>query len=140
MNLLFSCKIPVQSHAILKNSKQIRRTRAGKTFLTSSTKAIKAKNDLVHTLKALRSRNQLQTISEPVIMKCTFVFDNYYTKKGHISKNLPDISNLYQLPEDCLEAAGIIENDRLIDGHDGSRRKPGNENLLIIELYSVENN
>jgi len=36
--------------------------------------------------------------------------------------NIPDASNLYQLPEDLLEAAGILEDDRQVESHDGSRR------------------
>ena len=38
------------------------------------------------------------------------------------SETIPDASNLYQLPEDLLEAAGILENDRQVESHDGSRR------------------
>ena len=41
-------------------------------------------------------------------------------KRGN--DNLPDASNLYQMPEDLLESAGVLENDRQIDSHDGSRR------------------
>lgn len=36
--------------------------------------------------------------------------------------HLPDASNLYQLPEDMLEAAGVIVDDRQIESHDGSAR------------------
>jgi len=35
---------------------------------------------------------------------------------------IPDASNLYQLPEDLLQAAGILLDDRQIESHDGSRR------------------
>lgn len=41
--------------------------------------------------------------------------------KGHERKTNPDLSNLYQLPEDCLQSSGIIDNDRLIKAHDWSR-------------------
>lgn len=34
----------------------------------------------------------------------------------------PDLSNLYQLPEDVLQRVGIIEDDQQIWSHDGSRR------------------
>jgi len=36
--------------------------------------------------------------------------------------NEPDLSNLYQLPEDVMQKAGIIEDDQQIESHDGSRR------------------
>lgn len=38
------------------------------------------------------------------------------------SDNLPDASNLYQMPEDLLQACKILDNDRQIQHHDGSRR------------------
>lgn len=50
-------------------------------------------------------------------MRCTF-FGAWAEDSG----NLPDLSNLYQMPEDLLQYAGVIEDDRLIAGHDGSRR------------------
>ena len=37
------------------------------------------------------------------------------------SKSRADLSNLYQGPEDWLEGAGVIANDRQIRSHDGSR-------------------
>lgn len=39
-----------------------------------------------------------------------------------------DLSNLYQGPEDALQAAGILKNDEVIAGHDGSRRHYGVDN------------
>lgn len=33
-----------------------------------------------------------------------------------------DLSNLYEFAQDALQAAGIIENDCLIESHDGSRK------------------
>jgi Holliday junction resolvase RusA-like endonuclease len=36
--------------------------------------------------------------------------------------NLPDASNLYQVVEDILESAGVLEDDRQIESHDGSAR------------------
>ena len=42
-----------------------------------------------------------------------------------------DLSNLYQGPEDALQAAGILKNDKFIAGHDGSRRHPGIDNPHI---------
>ena len=37
-------------------------------------------------------------------------------------ENNPDASNLYQAPEDVLEAAGVLVDDGLVESHDGSRR------------------
>jgi Holliday junction resolvase RusA-like endonuclease len=38
------------------------------------------------------------------------------------SENIPDASNLLQLPEDALQAAGVLADDRQVESHDGSRR------------------
>ena len=52
-------------------------------------------------------------IVDPVWVKFLFFI------KGH---RKIDLSNLYQGAEDALVKAGILENDDLIDSHDGSRR------------------
>jgi len=43
---------------------------------------------------------------------------HFYLRRAHVA----DISNLYQAPEDWMEAAGVYTNDGLICHHDGSRR------------------
>jgi len=58
-------------------------------------------------------------IAEPVLVKMHFFL------KG---KRKIDLSNLYQGPEDALQAAGILQNDEVIAGHDGSRRHYGVDN------------
>lgn len=64
-----------------------------------------------------------------------FIMDNYYNKDGSRNKNIADLSNLIELPQDCLQAAEIIANDGQIDSLDGSERIHGIQNLLIIEIY-----
>lgn len=58
-------------------------------------------------------------IAEQVLVEFNFFL------KGH---RRIDLSNLYQGPEDALQAAGILANDELIAGHDGSRRYYGSDN------------
>ena len=54
------------------------------------------------------------------MVKATFlIFGTWSTNEV-----MPDLSNLYQAPEDALQAAGVLADDRLIDSHDGSRRVP----------------
>jgi Holliday junction resolvase RusA-like endonuclease len=67
-----------------------------------------------------------------------FFFLDYYTKTGERRRTLPDLSNLYEMPQDCLQTAGIIDNDTDIISHDGSRRLPGVENRLEILIYEVD--
>lgn len=45
-----------------------------------------------------------------------------------------DLSNLYEFPQDVLQKAGIIENDCLIESHDGSRKLYDKENPRT-EIY-----
>lgn len=61
-------------------------------------------------------------IAELVLVKFHFFI------KGH---RRIDLSNLYQGPEDALQAAGILKNDEFIAGHDGSRRHYGVDNPHI---------
>ena len=51
------------------------------------------------------------------------------------ARQKPDLSNLYEAPQDAMEVAGIISNDYWIVSHDGSRRLRDSKNPRIeIEL------
>ena len=63
-----------------------------------------------------------EPITEPVLVEFHFFIKGFREI---------DLSNLYQGPEDALEAAGILHNDKVIAGHDGSRRHPGVSNPHI---------
>lgn len=63
-----------------------------------------------------------EPITEPVLIEFHFFI------KGH---RKIDLSNLYQGPEDALQAAGILNNDEVIAGHDRSRRHYGVDNPHI---------
>lgn len=54
----------------------------------------------------------------------------FYRKTRHVV----DLSNLYEFPQDVLQSAGIIENDALIESHDGSRKYYDPENPRT-EIY-----
>jgi len=141
--ILFSCKFVVPSHSVKKNGKQISFNKStGKRFLRSNDKALFYEKWLTQKLMCEKLKQRIDTINEPVILKLQFYFpeSKYYTKKNIVSKNLADISNLYESPQDALQKAGIIENDRLVEGHDGSRRIPIKDNAYYLEItiYSVE--
>lgn len=108
------CVNECEGHVVKKNNRPIWNGRPGK-----SKRLQEAEQFLYLKLSALRT----QTITD--YMQATFVFyypyDKIYTKKGTVSKLLADLSNLYELPQDQLTKAGIIEDDRLIQSHDGSR-------------------
>lgn len=136
--LLFSCKIVLPSFAVKKNNKQILVNRAtGKRFIASSTKAQHLENALVTALIKERLKKRLDTITCEVVVKFEFFYPMtvYYTKQGKLSNRVADLSNLYQAPEDALQKAKILENDKLISGHDGSRRIPWNDNNYSMTVF-----
>ena len=99
---------------ILKNNKDIARNRkTGVPFIKSSERVDAYKPMALLELKQQRQR----MVMDPINVKMLF-----YGAWKRGNGDVPDLSNLYQMPEDLLEQAGIIRNDRLIESHDGSRR------------------
>lgn len=146
MKTLFYARIPLEYHAVKKNNRQIMRNRkTGKMFIGKSERLGAAERDIVDFLHTAKQYNCIDekkypiTIPVQVTLKFYFHKNSFFTKKGTINKKLPDLSNLYQLPEDCLQKAGIIFDDHLICSHDGSRRLPHpNRTYLEIEVFSYE--
>lgn len=135
-DVLFHAYIPLASHCVKKNSRPIfRNQKTGRVFLGKSPALHSAEETIVTHFKSIKNRcHLLEPIKDPVWMMALFKFshEQFYTKKGLISKNLPDQSNLYQLPEDCLQQAGVIVDDGQIYSHDWSRRLPWHETALEI--------
>lgn len=137
--LLAHFDIEIEKHVVKKNNRPIWRGRIGKS------KELIFAEDFLR--RAFRTQANHQEITEPltgpiwVIMHFYFTTDRYYIKQskrkedanGKIrSRKLPDLSNLYELPQDCLQAAGIILDDNLIESHDLSRRLVGENNRLEV--------
>lgn len=136
---LFSCLIRVPRHSSKKNEKT-HGVRNGKIFIRKTEAAAHVESVLLCELRRTKYANRIfEPLTKDLHAKFTFYFPKtvYFTKKGQRSKKIPDLSNLYMLPEDCLQKVGIIENDTLIESHDGSRRESieGREYFLRIELY-----
>ena len=135
-DLIFAAQIQVNSHVVKKNSRPIlhnRRTRKpfiGKSSILSASEAV-----LTAELRSIANKLKLYSpFTGDVHAMFIFQFNDYYTKDGVRRRNLPDLSNLIELPQDCLQRAGIIDNDTQIVSLDGSRRVPGVTNQLIIVL------
>lgn len=133
--IIFKASLKVHRHYVLKNNKQIvfnRKTR--RPFIKSSNEVVEAKEYLVNIFRSIHEGRP--PISQYVNLKCLFYFpqDVFFNKKKERSKKVADISNLYQIVEDALEEAGVIENDRLIESHNGSLRLQCNEFKLEVEL------
>lgn len=130
MKLLAKFIIDGKPH-IKKNSRVIMRNfRTGKPFLGKSTKLRNAEKFTTLSIRSQKNQQKLKKIDFEIIVKFSFYLP---------TKRLPDLSNLYQLYEDCLEKAGVIENDKLIAGHDGSRRYLDRERPRIeIEIFKLK--
>lgn len=74
--------------------------------------------------------NDRPAIDKAVHVRLTFWFLNHSGE--------PDLSNCYQGPEDALQKAGVIENDKLIRSHDGSRKRFGRQPCVEIEVYEYK--
>jgi Holliday junction resolvase RusA-like endonuclease len=142
-NVLFKCLIKINRHGIKKNSKQIfMNKKTGARFIASSNNAKVAENWLLARLQVEKLKQKIDLpIDCDINAKFVFYFPKsvYYTKKGLRSKTLSDLSNLYELPQDCLQKINIILNDTLICSHDGSRREPieGSDYFLEITLSTL---
>lgn len=138
---LFYCKIAVPKHGIKKNGRTIFKTRGSNRSFIGKSKDLQALEKLLALFfTSAKNRYGLKApINVPVHAKFIFHMNTLFTKKKMLAKNGPDLSNLYQLPEDVMQAVGIIENDNLIFSHDGSRKKDCIDNILEIWLYEFDN-
>lgn len=136
--LLATFRLEVQSHVTKKNGRPVI-IRNGKPAIGKSNALVCAERHLTLHLKDQANRQGLfRPLNVPIWAVFHFYFphDKFYTLNGQISRNLPDLSNLYELPQDCLQKANIIANDSLIHSHDLSRRLPGDKYVLEIFLLA----
>lgn len=144
--ILFQAYFRCLRHSSRKNEKKIHRT-ASRSWIGSSEKATECEK---WTLRALHIERLKQRLDKPIDCDINAQFILYFpktiynTKKNVRSKSIGDLSNLIQGPEDCLQIAKIIENDTLVCGYDGSRRKyiDGSDYFIKIVLtkYEAEEN
>ena len=136
MKILFDCKLQVESHLILKNSKSIYFNKCtGKRFITTSDKKKLEQLRLISLIRTEMFKQKcLMPINLPVAVSFIFAYPKhvYYTKRGTVSLKIGDLSNLVQGPEDAMQKAGLLSNDALIYSLDGSRRVPGDGYSLTI--------
>lgn len=132
----FKVSFPVEYHVSKKNNRPIF-GRGEKKWIGKSDRLKKAEAFLTLIFKSVVARSSTAPLKGDIHATFRFYFKDYFTKDGHRSKRLPDLSNLIQLPEDCLQTAGVIENDTDIVSLDGSGRFPGDDNRLEIELRVI---
>lgn len=134
--ILFYAKIDVEQHGIKKNNRPIfRNKRTGKSFLGKSSRFKGLESNLVLELQSLRNKYQItEPIKGALWAMLLFGCKDFYTSRGTVSRGIGDLSNLIELPQDALQAAGIIENDAQIYSLDLSRRFPADTNYIEIFL------
>lgn len=146
--LLFHFSVPVGRHMIKKNGREIHVNRAtGRMFPGKSDDLMVMEKKLIWNMKNQALRQKLYSpIKEPVwaIFHFYFKHDDYFAKpkrkadEPRMKMTIGDLTNLIQLPEDCLQSAGIIENDALICSLDLSRRIVGDETKLEIFILRMD--
>lgn len=139
--VLFECYFEVPRHSSKKNEKVSRFNRkTGKGFIGKSSKAKFAEDWMLKRLMIEKLKSRVETITQYINAEFTFYFPEsvYFTKAGPRSKKTPDISNLYELPQDCLQSVGIIENDTLIESHCNSLRSPMDGTKYFIRIRLSE--
>lgn len=134
--ILFECMIETNGHGILKNNKQIFRTKSGRSFISSSDRAKSAQEFLLTKLRIEKLRKRIDTITCDLNASFHFIYPKsvYFTKKGHRSNKVADMDNLLQLPFDCLQKSGIISNDSQICSLDGSSRGWFDDNKYYLTI------
>lgn len=123
--------VDVDAHVSKKNSRPIFR-RGAHFAIGKSQRLVSAEITLEEHFGNL-VRMGCHTFSEPVAVTFWFEFDRAWaiTKRTkELRKTMPDLSNLYELPQDCMQAAGLLKNDGLIRSHDGSRIVIGDAHRL----------
>ena len=83
-----------------------------------------------HIKMAMGLSSLVFPIKEPINLCVRFYFKDRQAE--------PDLSNLYHGVEDMLQSCGVIENDKLIVSHDGSRKIFGEEAKTEIEIWRFE--
>jgi Holliday junction resolvase RusA-like endonuclease len=93
-----------------KNNQQVRRA-GGRTFVTASDRALAWKDAAQAHIRAQwdRKKHPAATLWLTVVT---------YLDGGHSI----DLDNLYGAPQDVLQRVGVIEDDKYVECHDGSRR------------------
>ena len=136
---IFRARFEVHSHVSKKNNRPIHKNmRTGKVFLGKGRHLQDAERIMVMHIERAKSAYPPGPIVEDVHCCFRFYFNDYYTKEVERRKNMPDLSNLFELPQDVLQKCGVIKNDSQIVSLDGSRRLPGVQNIIEIWIWKAE--
>lgn len=140
---LYHAYIRLDKHTVKKNSRPIFRNRStGRAFIGKSQGLHSAEAHLISEFRrAILRKPNFKEIDQPIW--CVFLFyfkaNDFVVKqgprRGRLSQRIPDLSNLVELPADCLTKAGIISDDHLICSLDLSRRLPAEHCALEVFIF-----
>lgn len=132
MEPLFRCVIPTRCR-VKKNSQKVVSVRTSAGYTKRKVNTPQYMRWRAEALPAIiRARGvAFDAIDFPVNIAFKFYF------KDH--QNEPDLSALIEGPQDELQTCGILTNDKLVYGYDGSRKIFGDKNeRTVIEIYRLE--
>jgi len=146
--LVFHCAFEVSNHTSLKNPKVIRQS-GSRRYIASSSKVLSLKREVTALIMQAARKSvygsitpYLTNINFPVRAEIKLIFpeSRLITLKKTLNKKCGDLSNLYQMSEDCLTHAGVLEDDCWIKDHSGSQImiSPDNKYYLDISLYKIK--
>lgn len=138
--VLFHGKFEVPKHIVKKNRRPVfRNKRTGRAFIGKSSELKNAESYLLLQLQSLRNNHKItKPLNGALWCVLLFKYKDFYTARGTVSRHVGDLSNLLELPADCLQEAGIIENDAQIHSFDLSRRLPFDKNELEIFILTFD--
>lgn len=126
--------IQVNRHIVKKNRRPIH-GRGTNKWIGKSEELRTAEQQLTLEMMSYKNQNNLEMLKGDLHISFVFYMSNYFNKDGTRNRNMADLSNLIELPQDCLQYAGIIENDTDVISLDGSRRIHAIENKLEINIW-----
>jgi len=124
-------------HLTKKNSRPIFKKAKGKPFLGKS-KELKETEHFLAFNFAIETR--FFNIGYPLIYPVHCIYHFHFGPEHSRSYKLCDLTNLFEIVSDALQASGIIKNDRQIYSVDGSRKIMSNKTYLDVSLLRDNSN
>jgi len=140
--LIFHASFEVSSHTALKSEKTIRQ-KGSCRYIGSSSKVIGLKHQITAFLMQAARRAiyggdlpYMTAISFPIRAQIKLIFpkSRLITKKDTLNQKCGDLSNMYQMTEDCLVKAGILTDDCWIKDHSGSEIMISSLDKYMIDI------